>query len=57
MFLQKNITLVEHSTEINDNFIRNSEKKRIKSFLFQRYENEIDRPQNGIICWSVNRFT
>ena len=32
-------------------------KKRIKSFLFKRYENDIDRPQNGIKCWSVCRFT
>ena len=32
-------------------------KKRIKSFLFKRYENDIDRPQYGIKCWSVYRFT
>ena len=31
-------------------------KTRITSFRFQRYENEIDRPQYGIKCWSVYRF-
>ena len=59
MFLQKNITLVEHTTEKNDkgeNFIRNHEKKN-QNFSFQKLRKEIDRPQYGIKCWSVYRFT
>ena len=51
---------MKHPTDKNDlekSFIGNNEKKRMKSFLFQRYENELDRQQYGIKRWSVYRFT
>ena len=32
-------------------------QKRINFFRFQRYEDEVDRPQYIIKCWSFSRFT
>ena len=55
MFLQKNITFVELRKMIKK-ISYGTMKNKIKSFLFQRYENEIDRPKYGTKCWSVYCF-